>query len=112
MVITPKTRPGIPEPAQLPEEGRRRVVIEGVLPEIDCGRFPIKRTTGETVVVEADAFTDGHDAIACALLYRREGASEWQETRMAPLVNDRWRASFSAAEVGRYRYTIEAWVDR
>jgi Domain of unknown function (DUF3416) len=29
-------------------DGRRRVVIEGVSPEIDCGRFAIKRVVGET----------------------------------------------------------------
>ena len=56
----------------LNEEGRRRVVIEGVEPEIDCGRFPVKRVVGEKVVVEADAFTDGHDAITCRMLWRTE----------------------------------------
>jgi starch synthase (maltosyl-transferring) len=34
----------------LVEEGRRRVQIEGVSPEIDGGRFPIKRTVGEGVL--------------------------------------------------------------
>jgi alpha-1,4-glucan:maltose-1-phosphate maltosyltransferase-like protein len=48
---------------QMPQQaadGRRRVVIEQVSPEIDCGRFAIKRVIGETVVVEADVFADGH----------------------------------------------------
>src|SRR6516164_1751563 len=45
----------------MPPEGRRRVVIERISPEIDCGRFPVKRVIGETVVVEADIFADGHD---------------------------------------------------
>ena len=58
--------------ASMPMEGRRRVVIEGVRPEIDCGRFPIKRTVGETVVVEADIFTDGHDLVDAVLMYRKE----------------------------------------
>ena len=42
-------------------DGRGRVVIERVSPQIDCGRFPVKRVVGETVVVEADVFADGHD---------------------------------------------------
>jgi starch synthase (maltosyl-transferring) len=46
-------------------DGRHRVVIEAVRPQLDCGLYPIKRSLGETVVVEADAFTDGHDRIAC-----------------------------------------------
>ena len=53
-------------------EGRKRVVIERVSPEIDCGRFPIKRVAGETVVVEADVFADGHDQIACEILYGQD----------------------------------------
>jgi len=31
---------------------------------------------------------------------------------MEPLVSDRWRGSFRVAEMGRYRYTLKAWVDR
>ncbi|HEX2227522.1 MAG TPA: maltotransferase domain-containing protein, partial [Candidatus Binatia bacterium] len=42
-------------------DGRKRVVIEAVTPEIDHGRFPAKRTVGDKVVVEADVFADGHD---------------------------------------------------
>ncbi len=93
------------------EEGRRRVVIEGVEPEIDCGRFPIKRVVGEPIAVEADAFTDGHDAIACRLLWRPEGQEMWNETAMEPLGNDRWRAELSASTQGRWLYSIAAWVD-
>jgi starch synthase (maltosyl-transferring) len=94
-----------------PEEGRNRVIIEGVTPEIDAGRFPIKRITGEEVVVEADILTDGHDAISCALLYREARASKWTEVPMAPLGNDRWRASFKVQALGRSCYTVQGWVD-
>jgi starch synthase (maltosyl-transferring) len=31
---------------------------------------------------------------------------------MQPLGNDVWRAQFTPAEIGRYRYTVAAWVDR
>lgn len=92
-------------------EGRWRTVIEGVKPEIDGGRFSIKRTVREEVVVEADIFTDGHDALSAVLLYRREGDPQWIEVPMEFLVNDRWRGSFRVTEAGRYRYTLKAWVD-
>ena len=52
-------------------DGRRRVLIENVQPEIDCGRFPIKRVIGERVDVEADVFNDSHDALSCLLRYRQ-----------------------------------------
>lgn len=92
-------------------DGRRRVVIEGVTPEIDCGRFAVKRTVGDRVRVEADIFVDGHDSIAAVLLYRPERSDTWTEQPMQAMVNDRWFAEFTVTEVGRYRYSVRAWVD-
>ena len=92
-------------------DGRMRAVIERVTPSVDNGRFAAKRIVGDAVVVEADCFTDGHDTLACLLLWRREGEAAWQETPMSALVNDRWRGSFVADSVGRYEYTVTAWVD-
>jgi starch synthase (maltosyl-transferring) len=92
-------------------DGRRRVVVEGVKPEIDCGRFPIKRITGDTVTVEADVFADGHDVVAGTLGWRRHDSKEWVETPMAHLGNDRWRASFVPDATGRYEYAVRGWVD-
>src|SRR4029077_12541962 len=100
-----------PTAPKLPVEGRRRVVIEAVSPEIDTGRFPAKRSTGELVTVEADVFADGHDALAAVLRYRHESAAGWTEVPMTPLVNDRWRGQFPVTELGRYLFTIEGWVD-
>jgi starch synthase (maltosyl-transferring) len=91
---------------------RRRVMIENVRPSADDGRFPIKRTVGERVVVSADVFADGHDVLAAMLLHRREGESSWLETPMMPLGNDRWQAQFVVEALGRYEYTVEGWVDR
>ena len=98
-------------PSNIPD-GRRRIVIEGVAPEIDSGEFPIRRTRGETVVVEADIFVDGHEVIAACLLFRRDEEPSWREAPMAPLVNDRWRGSFVCAEIGPYLYSLAAWIDR
>ena len=92
--------------------GQTRVIIEGMEPEIDDGRFPIKRVIGEKVAVEADIFADGCDSISVLLLYRKEDDHEWSETPMEPLVNDRWRGSFIVTELGRYLYTVLAWVDQ
>ena len=96
------------------EAGRQRVAITAVTPEIDGGRFPIRRVVGEAVVVEADAFADGRDAITCRLLVRPAHARGWSEapmTAITALAGDRWRASFTAGEVGRWQYTVTAWVD-
>ncbi|MFZ0589563.1 MAG: alpha-1,4-glucan--maltose-1-phosphate maltosyltransferase [Bryobacteraceae bacterium] len=93
------------------QDGRRRVVIEGVKPEIDAGRFPAKRVIGDVVRVQADIFADGHDAIAAMLLYKHEKAAEWIEQPMQFEVNDRWWGEFPVSELGRYQYTIQGWVD-
>jgi starch synthase (maltosyl-transferring) len=126
-----------------PDGGRRRCVIEGVWPEVDCGRYPAKRILGDDVVVEADVFGDGHEDVAAVLQYRkapnapatpgapsptppaapsREGRDEagpspespgaqWQEVPMAPLGNDRWRASFRADALGLWEFAIVGWMD-
>jgi starch synthase (maltosyl-transferring) len=100
-------------------EPPRRVVVEAVTPQVDGGRFPIKRTTGEWVTVEADIFADGHDRLDAVVKYRVAGEEAdatkpgvWREVRMVPVVNDRWRASFTVDALGCWEYTVEAWVDR
>jgi starch synthase (maltosyl-transferring) len=102
---------------ELPDDGRRRVVIENVTPRVEDGRFPVKRVVGDELTVEADAFADGHDEIRVVLRWTgpltSDGSEpEWHEFEMAPLGNDRWRASFALPEIGRYRYTVSGWVDR
>jgi len=93
------------------EHGNARAVIENLQPEIDCGRFPIKRVVGESVSVEADVFADGHDVVDCVLLHRQDGDAAWAETPMVPLPNDRWRGEFQVTRIGRAHYTVLAWVD-
>jgi starch synthase (maltosyl-transferring) len=90
---------------------KARVVIENLTPQVNCGEFPAKRTVGEPVIVEADVFADGHDVVACVLLYRSPNAESWNRVPMAPLVNDRWTARFTPRELGRYEFTVSAWVD-
>ena len=97
-------------PIDLPD-GRVRAVIERVLPSVDGGRFPVKRIVGDRVEVTADCFADGHDVVACALLWRRAGAAKWESTPMAALGNDRWQADFVVDALGAWQYTVCAWVD-
>lgn len=100
-----------PVAAAMPSEGRQRVVIESMTPCVDRGRYAIKRSTGESVVVEMSAFADGHDVIDCRLRYRKDGNEVWSEVTMQALGNDRWRGSFVVSQIGSYHYTAVAWVD-
>lgn len=97
-------------------EGHTRVSIDNVKPQIDCGKYKIKRTVNENIKVEADIFSDGHDKVDAILLYRektrgRGKEKKWQEVPMEFIMNDHWTATFSASNKGIYEYTIEAWVD-
>lgn len=91
--------------------GKQRVTIEHVEPEIDGGRAPVKRVTGERVVVYADIYADGHDVLSARLCYRRAGDASWSSAPMTPVENDRWRGEFAVAELGGHEYTLEGWVD-
>jgi starch synthase (maltosyl-transferring) len=92
-------------------EGRKRIAIEKIWPEIDCGRYPIRRISGETVRVQADIFADGHDEVAAVILYRHAEQQPWQEAAMKHLNNDRWQGEFTVSQIGEYLYTIEGWLD-
>jgi starch synthase (maltosyl-transferring) len=92
-------------------DGRLRAVIDRVIPEIDAGRYAAKRIIGDSMAVEADVFGDGHDTLACMLGYRHENEPDWREVPMTLAVNDRWRGEFPLERLGRYRYTVTAWID-
>lgn len=94
-----------------PAEGRARVVIEGVTPQVDGGRFPAKSVVGQKVSVEADVFGDGHDHVRARVLYRIAGESGWKTEEMEALGNDRWRAAFPVEQVGYYEFTVVGEVD-
>jgi starch synthase (maltosyl-transferring) len=136
-MIEARTAAAGPEHSR-PVDGRRRVIIDRVSPEIDGGRFPIKRSVGQPVTVTVDMFADGHDAIAGVVKYRHlpSGSSRkpqdqmngpqaegpvasgfsrkdaWDEVPLEDVGNDTWRATFIVNELGVYEYTVEGWIDR
>lgn len=89
----------------------RSAIIENLRPLLDGGRHPIKRAVGQDLTVEADVFKDGHDVVAAVLKWRPAGASQWHETPMVHLGNDRWQATCSLFASVTHEYTIEAWAD-
>jgi starch synthase (maltosyl-transferring) len=91
------------------------IIIEGVSPEVDGGRHPVKRVVGESLTVEADIFKEGHDVLVAVVRFRqltpKGQATGWSERAMKALGNDRWQATFPLPRNGRYAYTVEAWPD-
>jgi starch synthase (maltosyl-transferring) len=94
-----------------PAEGRKRVIIEEIQPQVDCGRYPARRILGDTCTISAAIFGDGHDHVAARLLYRHESESEWRSVSMTALTNDLWTAAIPLDRLGSWVFTIQAWID-
>jgi starch synthase (maltosyl-transferring) len=89
------------------------LVIECVTPELDAGRYPVKRIAGDTVAVSADILKEGHDLIAARVSYKGPGDTNWSITPMTfDYDADRWTGSFAADRIGRWTFSVEAWTDR
>jgi starch synthase (maltosyl-transferring) len=102
-----------PQPGQHPLwRPEARIAIEDVYPELDGGRYPVKRIAGEIFEVWVDIFRDGHDKLRAAVKYRHEDEADWREAALNFFDNDRWVARFRLDRIGRWRYAIEAWTDR
>lgn len=87
------------------------IVIEAVEPQVDGGRYAVKREIGDTLVVTADIFKEGHDHIAAVTLFRPNCDGDWRETEMRYVDNDMWEGAFPLEHLGRYEYAIEAFPD-
>jgi starch synthase (maltosyl-transferring) len=88
-----------------------RISISDVAPQVDCGRWPAKACAGDRVEVTATIVRDGHEVLR-AVVRSRRGRSRWREDPLDPLGGDRFAGSFEVDDVGRWRFEIEAWVDR
>jgi starch synthase (maltosyl-transferring) len=105
-----------------------RIIIEGVSPSVDNGRFAAKAVVGVTVNVSADIFKDGHDKLRAAVFFkpikRAQPVSKtycretpalsdpaWRESPLAEGVNDRWAGSITCDAIGDWVFTICAWTD-
>jgi starch synthase (maltosyl-transferring) len=94
-----------------PSEGRSRVVIEEITPQVNGGRYPACRIVGDRVTVTAAIFADGHDMLAGRLLYRHTSERRWRATPMTLDNNDVWTGSFDVSKLGTWQFTVQGWVD-
>jgi starch synthase (maltosyl-transferring) len=96
----------------IPKTTPPRIQIQEVSPQVDCGRYAVKRTTGDKVEVTARIFRDGHETLGAAVRHKGPDATRWSETPLEPLGNDVWAGSFEVDRPGLWSFRIEAWVDR
>src|SRR5271170_5955522 len=94
-----------------PADGRDRVVIEAITPQIEGGRYPASRIIGDVVNVTAAIFADGHDHLAARLLYRHNPEDQWRVAQMREKENDLWIGTFKLEKLGMWSFSIEGWID-
>jgi starch synthase (maltosyl-transferring) len=103
-------------PAPKRNEPPKRIRIRPLSPVIDGGRYPVKRTVGDTVTVAADVFSDGHEKLRAVIRYRAPGGRTWLEAEMHPVDAHyngvRWEGRFTVETQGRWQFAVEAWIDR
>ncbi|HEY3671729.1 MAG TPA: maltotransferase domain-containing protein [Acidimicrobiia bacterium] len=90
-----------------------RVRICDVTPQLECGRYAVKRVVGEAVEVGATVVADGHAQVRAEVRYRCLGVRRWNRIPMLEAADepDRFTAAFRVETAGRWEYTIGAWVD-
>ncbi len=88
-----------------------RIAIESVSPVVEAGRFPAKSVVGSPITVSAVIFTDGHDKLDGAVLYRAELEEVWHRVALKDLGNDLWQGEFTVQQPGRYQFAVQAWWD-
>ena len=102
-------------PARAKANPPSRIRIEHPAPTIDCGRWPVKRTVGDTVHVSADIFRDGHEVLRAVVRWRAPGETIWRESPLTAVDAHhdgvRWEGAFTVEAPGRTQWTIQAWVD-
>lgn len=105
--------PADPEPrATPPRQQPSRILFELVIPNALERRAPLRRLVGDAVPVAVDLVCDGDAQIAACICYRVPGEPRW---RFAPMQRataaPRWAGSVRLQSGGRYRVSVEAWVD-
>ena len=93
---------------------RRRVVIEGVRPQVDCASMPAKATQALPLLVSATLVADSHDPLVA---YVRHGPPPgpqdatalpraWQEVPLSPEGNDRFAAWITPPRAGAHEFSV------
>ncbi|MFJ4754884.1 alpha-1,4-glucan--maltose-1-phosphate maltosyltransferase [Streptomyces sp. NPDC088763] len=108
--------PGPPAPRPAPAraaDGVGRIPVLDVRPVVQHGRRPAKAVTGESFMVTATVFREGHDAVAAnVVLTDPEGRpGPWTPMRELAPGTDRWGATVTPDAPGHWTYRVEAWGD-
>lgn len=86
------------------------LVIENIRPQIEGGRFMLKREPGDSVTLQADIFRHSHEKYDAAIMYRHISKKKWEKVPMHFVDNDLWEGTFTVQNIGFYEYKVVAWT--
>ncbi|MCW2679238.1 MAG: alpha amylase, catalytic region, partial [Frankiales bacterium] len=94
-----------------------RIAVTKISPSVSCGQYPARAVTGETVVIGATVFREGHDAVAADVVVKGPDGKRRPFLRMAAGTpgTDRWSAELEIPDdpssEGLWTFTVEGWSD-
>jgi starch synthase (maltosyl-transferring) len=98
---------------RVPAAAPPSLVVRGITPAVEGGRYAVKRLVGDELRVGADVFKDGHDTLAARILAWPPGERRPGTVPLAyEFDDDRWYGSFRLDRAGEWRFTVEGWIDR
>ncbi|MFF4883430.1 alpha-1,4-glucan--maltose-1-phosphate maltosyltransferase [Streptomyces nigra] len=105
--------PRRPAPAAGAADGIGRIPVLDVRPVVQHGRRPAKAVTGESFMVTATVFREGHDAVAANVVLTdpKGRPGPWTPMRELAPGTDRWGALVTPDAPGDWSFRVEAWSD-
>jgi starch synthase (maltosyl-transferring) len=90
-----------------------RIPIFDVEPRVDCARRPAKAVVGETLLVSATVFREGHEMLGAQVVLRDPAGAMCQPVTMRELApgTDRYGADVAPASEGLWHFRVQAWGD-
>ena len=89
----------------------RRIAIDRIEPDVDAGRFAVKRIIHRPITIRADIVCDGDDELSCSLHIRAPNTASWTILPLVSVGNDRWESEFIPDQLGIWEFTVSGRVD-
>ena len=95
------------------EGGFGRIPVTGVSPVIADGAYPVKAVAHERLLITANVFREGHDAVNASVILTSPHGTQRRIDMMQvePKGLDIWQAHVRMATEGDWTYRVEGWSD-
>ncbi|GAA4899937.1 alpha-1,4-glucan--maltose-1-phosphate maltosyltransferase [Tessaracoccus lubricantis] len=93
--------------------GLGRIPVTGVTPVLEGGAYPVKAVVHERILIQANVFREGHDAVNASVILTSPGGTQRRVDmkQVEPMGLDIWQAHVRMAAEGDWSFRIEGWSD-